>query len=162
MNNSEEERLYSMDLYNEATNASKRGDYDTAIDILDECLCSEIEPALAILAYWNLAVTILMKFRFQERNGENVSDAEMKWCNRMLICAKRVIGIYDSHLKNHHTYGEANYEIYQNAKKLNSSFTFYGSVYRNKSGLLSQRNMSAVANASAMPLRCIVNEEGGR
>jgi hypothetical protein len=159
-NISEPEEQFLMDLYNKSTIASKKGDYDAAISSLDECLCNDPQPGLAILAYWNLAVTILMKFNFQERNGEDVSDEEMKWCQRMLICAKRVGGIYDSHLKNHPTYGESNYAIYQQSKNLYNGYTFYGSVYRDNSGLLSQRSMKNVANAYATPLRCIANEEG--
>ena len=159
-NISEPEGQFLMDLYNKATTASKKGDYDTAIGLLDECLSKSPKPELAVLAYWNLAVTILMKFNFQERKGEDVSDGEMKWCQRMLICAKRVRGIYDSHLKNHPTYRDSNYAIYQQANNLYKAYTFYGSVYRNNFGSLSQRSMKNIANAYAKPLRCIANEEG--
>ena len=159
-NISEPEGQFLMDLYNKSTMASKKEDYDAAISMLDECLCNDPPPELAILAYWNLAVTILMKFNFQDRNGEGVSNKDMKWCQRMLICAKRVRGIYDSHLKDHPTYGKDNYQMYQQAKSLYDSYTFYGSVYRDNAGSLSQRKMVDVANAYAKPLRCIDNEEG--
>lgn len=154
--NSESEALFFEDFYNDGLIAFKIGDYDTAISLFDESLCREPQPELAILAYWNLAVTILTKFRFQERNGENVSNEEMKWCLRMLTCAKRVIEIYESHLKNHPTYGEDDYTFYQQAKALCKSYAIYGSVYR-RNGVRSQRNMKDVANASVKPLKCIAD-----
>ena len=84
----------------------------------------------------------------------------MKWCQRMLICSKRVKSIYETHLKDHPEYSETHYETYKQSKNLYNSYTFYGSIYRDNSGALSQRNMQNVANAYAKPLRCIANEEG--
>lgn len=159
-NISETNEHNSADLYNQAISASQEGDYDAAISLLDDCLCNDPEPGLAMLAYWNMAVTILMKFNFQERNGEDVSDEEMKWCQRMLICSKKIKSIYESHLKNHPEYSKSHYETYEQSKNLYNSYTFYGSVYRDNSGSLSQRSMKNVAHAPAKPLRCFADEEG--
>lgn len=152
--------LSSVDLYNNANNAFEKEDYDLALSMFDECLCCDPEHALAILAYWNLTLTILMKFKFQERRGETVSHEDMKWCKRMLICANRVAIIYESYLKKHPEYGEDYYEIYESAKELYNDFTIYGSIYSNNTGLLSQRSMTDVSNSSIIPLMCLANEDG--
>ena len=68
---------------------------DITIRELDECLCLNPEPLLAMDAYYNLSAAVWEKFRFNERKSDSVEDDEIRWARGCNLCLRRALKIYD-------------------------------------------------------------------
>ena len=151
--------MKNVEFYNSATQLLEKGNYDEAISLFDSCLCNNPDPQLTFLSYWNLALAIFEKYNFNNRDGKNISNTEMLWCIRMVICAKNVKNIFDSKLDDYHDFKNSHYAIYNNSIKFSKNYAYYGSVSANSYGSLQSRNWEDVRKAHTKPLKCIEIEE---
>jgi len=125
---------------------------DSNIDItireLDACLCAQPEPALAMLAYYNLSVTIWQKFRFNERKGASIDDDEYLWVRGCNICLRRALTIYEN-MPRVQQLEASTIQLHQGVKDSLSPTVFYGSyVYRH--------GQKEFRNVQGLPaLRCL-------
>jgi hypothetical protein len=112
--------------------------------------------------YFNLAVAIHCKYGFGKRHGESIPDDEFRWCRRMVLCAAKAVGIYETQLVSRLDADslEEVKAIYLQAKDLYNSYgVTYGVTYRDGSGNLAWRDLKNVYGSDAPPLCCIEAEE---
>ncbi len=150
------------ELYEQALAAGDAQDYEKGIRLLDACLCSKPDPVIAMTGFFNLFVMIQLQHNFPNRHGDSVPNDEFRWFCRMVLCVKKAIEIYETHLANRLT-GDALEEvkgIYDQAKQFEKTNGItYGTTCRDSSGDLSWRDFKKVYAANSFPLACIEKEE---
>ncbi len=141
--------------YNRALDAGERGDLGTTITELNECLCCDPLPRIAVVAYFNLGAAIWTQYNFGKRDGASISDEEFRWAERAFESLRRVREIYETALAVEDQSSEPLHKLYVEAKKRLESTAGYGALSKDLSGRKSARDKEALASAGIAPLTCL-------
>ena len=141
--------------YNRALDAGERGDLSTTIAELNECLCSDPLPRIAVVAYFNLAAAIWTQYNFAKRDGTSISDEEFRWAERACQSLRNVVQIYDAHLPPEDQNNEPLRKLYMDARKRLETTTGYGALCQDSHGKKVLRNDAVLMAIALAPMPCL-------
>jgi len=142
-----------VEMFNNASDLQEQEKWDYAISLYNQCLMRNPEPTLSLLAWFELAKTIRKKFRSAlDRQPEEWSNYECRWCWRSGLCAQQAVKIYE---KNRSLFTEEGFdELYENAKRLEQGL-LGGAVQKDSRGELEYRDFQAVGRTPVERLDCV-------
>jgi tetratricopeptide (TPR) repeat protein len=147
-NNEAAKRLYQAML------AEAGNQYDQAINQLDAVLCSQPPPDLALIGYRLLSRVIWLKFNFGNRDGQTISDEEVKWCDRANKAANKAVSLYESVIsKTNHPIELRN--LYFICKSGVEMTLLYCVTKKDAYGNVSFRDEKTLNQIKLTPLRCV-------
>jgi hypothetical protein len=81
---------FALDLFENAVDAGKNGLHETAIGLLDRCICSGPTPDRAICAYYGLLEEIWHGLGIRDKASPRMAHEDLMWAIRAIECNSKV------------------------------------------------------------------------
>lgn len=120
--------LSSSDLFDRAGQASRSGQYEEAIRLLDQCICLGPAPGLVIQAYSCLAAEIWFGRQLAMRKPTTPEDR--LWCIRGAECNSRVIQVHRFYTEAGHPFDDFIAELIDKAESNTMMTGMYYSLHK--------------------------------